>query len=287
MKPFLGIDVTVNKKNDRMNGDEFLVKSVSGAQSEHYDQTIEEAEKSVKRAEPPLVWSLAQGGCGLMALGVVAGIIESWDKDLSLNQMYANAPALFWLLPVCVLVWLTLTILSKRRAANVSESREVEELIEAVEAATSASYTALGVPEDAAETDVLCMIYKLKNGEPVPKAVSLAGISWLNAITRVFTAHGSLCIADAEKLYAIPLSSLRGIRTVNTAILIPSWNKEIPPNEEPYKRLKLAEDNMGRIRVKPYYILDFDRDGESWGLYFPNYELATFESLTGLNAQTP
>lgn len=285
MKPFFGIDVTEEKKNDQMNGEEFLVKSVSDAQSEQYDRIVEGAEKFAKRTEPSLLWTLARGVCGIAALGMIAGILQSWSRDLSLGQMYANAPMLFWALPVCALAWLILTILGRRRAARILESGEAEEVAGAVQAVTDASYAALGVPEGTPDVDVLCMIYKLHNGQPTPKLFSLSGVTWINAIAKVFTDGGSLYVADTEKLYAIPLSSLKGIRAVNKGILLPSWNKDVPLNEEPYKSFKLAVVSMDRIHVKRYYILEFEHNGESWGLYFPNYELKTFESLTGLNAE--
>ena len=69
------------------------------------------------------------------------------------------------------------------------------------------------------------------------------------------------------------------------AIYIPNWNKDTPPNEGLYMNLKLTQDSYERFRVKPYYILEFDHNCELWGLYFPNYELSTFESVTGLKAE--
>ena len=45
--------------------------------------------------------------------------------------------------------------------------------------------------------------------------------------------------------------------------------------------------NQYGYSVKPYYILELERDGEEYGIYFPSYELPTFESLTLLHAENP
>lgn len=52
-----------------------------------------------------------------------------------------------------------------------------------------------------------------------------------------------------------------------------------------YKAYKLSEGDNGLIYCKPYYILELDRAGERWGIYFPCYELPAFERATGLTAE--
>ena len=47
----------------------------------------------------------------------------------------------------------------------------------------------------------------------------------------------------------------------------------------------MSQTNTGEVSIKPYYVLEIENDGDLYGIYFPCYELATFERLTGLNAQ--
>lgn len=42
---------------------------------------------------------------------------------------------------------------------------------------------------------------------------------------------------------------------------------------------------MGILWIKPHHILVIEQDGEEYGIYFPAYELSTFERLTGLSAE--
>ena len=81
------------------------------------------------------------------------------------------------------------------------------------------------------------------------------------------------------------LSSLQAIHTIRKNIRIPSWNKDEAHNKGEYKKYKLNADDYGCIHVKPYHILEFLHNGESWGIYFPSYELSTFEVLTDLKAE--
>ena len=53
-----------------------------------------------------------------------------------------------------------------------------------------------------------------------------------------------------------------------------------------FKQYKLGVTYIGTIIVKPYHILEIERNGTLYGIYFPCYELATFEALTGLKAES-
>jgi len=89
-----------------------------------------------------------------------------------------------------------------------------------------------------------------------------------------------------DYLYEIEtLAELKGIKTVNKRIGIISWNKEEDPRKGEYKKYKMTVNDMGNVFFKPYHILEIERDGQSFGLYFPCYELEVLEELTGLRAE--
>ena len=54
MKPFLGVDITSNKKNEIQNGDEFIVKSVSKKVSEELESSWDELKKTLEESRLPL-----------------------------------------------------------------------------------------------------------------------------------------------------------------------------------------------------------------------------------------
>ena len=81
------------------------------------------------------------------------------------------------------------------------------------------------------------------------------------------------------------MTSLKGIQTVKKTALFHGWNKELPPTDKSFKPYRVAINQYESITCKPYYILEAEIGSETWGLYFPGYELPVVEGLTGLRAQ--
>lgn len=288
MKPFLGIDVTKNKKNEAFNGEEFIVARTSAVLSRSFEESTEDAAKVLKKASLPLYARILQGICAVACFAIVAGLLQALisEEDFPLAKVYSNASWLFWLAGVCGAVALLLTVFSARKAKRVLESEESEQTLNDLSSIVDNIFTELNVPADAPEVDLITVRYKDKNGKPVPKERFPDTTPFNNPIFRLYTEDEALILANAEAKYAIPLSDLRAIRTVKKRILLPDWNKEVEPTEEPYKVYKLRTDSSAPFfYCKPYHILELEHNGESWGVYFPCYELPAFEACTGLKAE--
>ena len=78
---------------------------------------------------------------------------------------------------------------------------------------------------------------------------------------------------------------MKNIQIVKKHIRVAGWNKETPPNKGIYKQYKLTVDQYGCVHSKTYGILELERNGQSYGLYIPCYELPRIEKLTGLTAK--
>lgn len=287
MKPFISIDITENKKNDKINGEEFVVKTVSQMQKQFFENAQEDALGLVEEAKMPLLLRIIQGGCGIVSLMIVAGIVKAWapEDGLTIAQCYQNAPALFWIAGACLVVWAILKFLSTKKQKETLETDMSENTIRTLDTISKNIYAELDVPENALAVDILGFTYKMKDGEPKAKETGLNITPYLNIEFKAFTEENNLILADLENKYSIPLSSLRSIHTVRKSIRMPSWNKDEPHNKGKYKEYKLNADDYGCIHVKPYHILEFSHNGENWGIYFPSYELSVFEELTGLKAE--
>ncbi|MCH5190947.1 MAG: hypothetical protein J1F23_02140 [Oscillospiraceae bacterium] len=287
MKPFLGIDITENKKNEHLNGNEFTVSIAPLAMTNALESTSEDGIELFKKAQLPLPIRIGHWICGAISVLIIIGLTNAiLDEDgISLSQAYSNVPWLFWLGGICLLVWLVLAVVSRKKASSVMKSDESERVSSKLNALADSIYAELGVPADAADVDILSFTYKLKNGEPVAKEQGLNPNAYNNPEFKIFVSDGQLFLVDLEKKYSFPLSELRAIRTVKKNIAIPIWNKETPYNKGIYKQYKLGVDQFANIHVKPYHILELEHGGETWGIYFPNYELPTFETLTGLKAE--
>ena len=275
MKPFLGIDLTTNRKNDQFNGAEFLAQTPSVALANMLEDSSEKAEKTIETAKLPLLFRIIQFVCGFAALMITAGILKA---DVSLAEGYHTAPWLYWIAGICAIVWLVLWLLSKQKAKTVLDAEESEQTFSHLEGTADAIYKELSVPDDAKDVDILSFFYKIKNGEMKP--VEKAFATHFNPEFKIFTDEENLYLANLEGKYAFPLSSIVKIHTVNKHIRIVGWNKEEKFNKGIYKQYKLTEDNYGSIHCKQYHILEINHQGESYGIYFPCYELATLKEYT-------
>ena len=105
---------------------------------------------------------------------------------------------------------------------------------------------------------------------------------------RAYVKDKNLCFACTDEgIIAVPLSELKAIRTVRKKILLPDWTKGKPLTHEQYKPYMLKMVRGGvfeNLRVGWYHVLEFVHKGETWGIWFPNYELPFFEKATGLKA---
>ncbi len=287
MKPFLGIDLTENKKNRQPNGEEFLIAEASSDMAQALETSVENVVNITKKSKFPLGVRIGHWICGALGIVVVIGFLEAMTGEdrVSLTMIYQNASWLFWLAGGCLIAWLILTLLSHQKEKNILESDEYNHIVSRLATLSDDIFAGFAVPSDAQAVDILSFTYKMKNG--IPKAIEqgLNVTPYSNLGYRIFTDSENLYLADLERKYSFPLSSLCAIRTVTKRILIPDWNKETEPNEGIYKQYKLSMTSNGCISFKPYYILEIEHNDEKWGIYFPNYELPTFEALTGLTAE--
>lgn len=287
MKPFLGIDLTENKKNEQFNGEEFLVARPSAVMAKDFEKTSEKAEKTVERAKLPLAVRIVQWVCGFAGLLVVTMIcrVLGGEDGLSFKEVYQNAPWLFWLAGGCLLIWGVLAAVSAGIAKKVLSSEESAQVLSEMDDACDSIFTALSVPKDAGDVDILSFFYKEKEGEIKVCEKALQSAPYFNPVFKLYADSEKLYLANLEGKYAFPLSSVRAIQAVKERIVISGWNKEESFKEGIYKPYKLTADDSDCIHCKSYYILELDCGGEEWGIYFPCYELPAFEAVTGLKAQ--
>lgn len=281
MKPFLGIDITNKRDNTDLNGQEFVTRKVSAIQADMRDQAAEDLEHHENKSQLPKPLRILSLSCMFVGLVFLTGIIRGLggENDVTLQQAYQNAPGLFWICGVCLSIWGVLAFFAKRKENSVSESEECKQAVSRADLLNNNSYKELGVPSTADNFDVLLFRYVEKKGQIVPRGFGMA--TYFACNSKIFTENGNLCLTDVDQRYEFPLSELRRIVTVKKDAAIPSWNKEIPTNKPPYKQYKLRIDGYGFIHFKPFYILELEHHGETWGIYFPSYELPTIEKYTG------
>ena len=282
MKPIFCIDVTENKDNEAINGEEFVTGRVSKERSDKMEDALDRALETEEKAKLPLPYRIVQWLCGIAGAICAVAIIKALP-DVGIATAYQNAPAVFYIGGICIALWLILFLMSKKKEKEVLDDTTVRNAEEELNANSKAIYDELGVPEGAESADILVFSYKNK-GEEL-KVKSNGFFEYMNLDAKVYIQNDCLCITDLETVHALPLSSLTGIRTVKKRISVPSWNKDVDYNKGEYKQYKMTQNDAGFVFFKPYHILTLMHEGEEYGIYFPCYELSLFEKLTGLAAQ--
>lgn len=284
MKPLVSIDLTNDKDNLIMNGTQFIVATPSDMLQQRLEKSIDEADEVVEQAKLPLVLTILQAICGVVGISIVAGMTRNFD-EVSLKEMYQKAPWLVWVGAVCIVAWAVIHFLGKGKAKAVLDTDESESTFSKLASVKEAIFTELSVPASAKEVDVLSFFYKVKSEEIKVCRNTLQTAQYFNSVYKIYTDDESFYMANLEAKHAFPLSSLRGIQTVNKRVVADEWNKEERYNKGIYKQYRISTTKQGDITYKGYHILELELNGEIHGIYFPAYELPVFEEVTGLKAE--
>lgn len=287
MKPFIGIDLTQDKNNEQYDGQEFVVAKTSEGLLQAINLKTKEVVDMILKPESPLIIRIARWICFLACFILFLVIIVALPEDvyISFTDIYKSNPMLFWLAIIFLIVFVVLQLIINKKEKAALESDEQKSADSDLESLSANAFAEIGVPFDAKEVDIISLTYKIKNGELKPRSSPFETSPYSNYEYKIFKDDENLYIANVEEKYAIPLCSLRVISTVNESITLPAWCKDEAHNKGIYKQYKIREGEYGEITIKPYHILEFEYCGETWGIYFPCYELPVFEEITRLKAE--
>ncbi len=286
MKPVFGIDITNDKNNERIHAEDFIAANASEETSQQLNESGDRAESTIKSAKLPtavtvlqFVFLIVGGFCILSFLNSIS--------DVGFAAAYTASPLTFYVGVLGVAAFVAISIFATGRMKRVLDSEDAKNVVNEIESVTDKIYKELDVPQGAADVDVLFFNYvEHENGDIVPKSAPLALTPYINFELKIFKRSGKLCFADLTSRYDFELEKFRGITRVDKKISIPQWNKSEPHNSENFKKFRMVKNNMDCIFFKPYYILEFVKNDELYGIYFPCYELEVFERLTGLHPIT-
>ena len=289
MKPLFAIDITEDKNNEEISGKEFVVATTSEATQTRLEESMTGVEALEEAATLPFwlqILRMLFFGYAILYFGVLLTRIIDVGFSETLRVAVQNTPVLLALAFLSLIAGCVIVLIASRRRSAVTDSADTEAMLNTLDTHVQCSFAELGVPADATDTDVMLFRYKMKNGVPVVKSPGLQFTTHFNLNMKAYRTEDALMLAELESLYAFPLSELQSIRKIKERGSVHSWNKDVAPNEEPYKQYKLTVNaNFGSVHFKHYYVLTLLHDGEEMGIYFPPYELPTFEALTGLSTE--
>ena len=289
MKPFLGINISENDKNDLMNGEEFVFTKASDDKRAALEEASAEAEHYRNLARLPLAVRIVNYALGFAAALIVLSIFSAFrdsEGGLTLSEAYRNAPYLFWIAGISALAFVVISIASELRKRRILGSEEARAAIIRANMASEAARAELNLPVSTPMVDVLTFKYKIgKEGKISPKIPALASSPYFALEMFAFTENGELRLADYEQVWSFPLDELTGITRVNKSIVIPNRGKEIIKQyKDTPTDFRMSNDDNG-LTVKPYYVLNVNHLGEEYGIYFPCYSLPAIKELTELSPE--
>lgn len=284
MTPIFGIDITLDKKNEVVNGDEFITLRNSDEDVERLDSEAEEFDEIIATSRLPLWLRIVQGISGLYALVVLVSAFRA-GFEVGFSTAFSNAPIMIISGVISGIAWGVLSYIGRKKQAAVLEAAGADDKVRSLTKSAESLYKKLCVPDGAPEVDVFIFKYKKdENGAVKAKTVGFQTAPYAFFCVRLFCDGERLHIADTSGRYSFLLSELKGIRTVRKRISACNWTKDCEPTKGEFKEYKMTVNNVGDVFMKQYYILEVERGDELFGVYFPCYELSAFEVASGLSA---
>ena len=287
MKPFIGIDITENKKNDKINGKEFVVQETSKALYEAYDKATDEVGVFHKKAAMPLWFRIIHKIIGVGALIVSTSIVKivlNKDGIETFVKVLKEMPWFVLLGVVCWAIFGVMTIIGRKKIKTVAESDEYNHTQSKAESLSNSVYAELGVPPQAPFVDILSFQYKIKDGKLKPKGKDAKTVPFINIAFKIHSDGENLYLTEMENKYAFAFSEMKGIKIIKERGFVQAWNKDEDFNKGEYKQYKITKNDYGYY-FKHYCILELEHNCELWEIYFPDYELPIFEQVTGIKAE--
>ncbi len=275
-----GVNITEDADSPGFAGDVFVTRQTDPGQTAELEDFCEQFAQQEKKAGLPLPAEIVKTICWFGWVVILLCAVTGGD----LSAGYRNAPWLYWLCVICFVLWLWLFILGKRRQKQAAEAAGTQELNDQAEALLRQAREALGVPESAADLDVLAERFVMKDGKPKHK--SLDGFNdYLNLDLYAYVQDGSLLLASTEEVWEIPCSSLRTMKRLKKRCSFADWHKSEPYHSGRYRQFKITANQFGTLFAHCRQIEIADARGDFY-LLIPDYEAETFTALTGLHPET-
>ncbi len=289
MKPIFCTDLTVDKNNQTINGEEFVSSVVDPKKREKLDQLAEDLEAAMEKTNVPSWMVLVRSISGWMALFMGLGIMRA-VSDSGINSIFSSNTISSTLL--CLLAagaWFYLTKRTRDMQKNAANSPEIKEKSNALECEMIMLQNSMGVPTNAKHADVIVFPYTVVDGKITPSKKKLLPPSIFLIDVMAYEDGDRISICDTEKIYTFEKADIKRIRKVEEQISVHLWNKDEEPTSARYAKYGMRLTTNGMVSMNYYYAIEISAFGQDYELYFPCYELPVFagflapEMLAGID----
>lgn len=263
MRNIFGYNVT-ETEDAPADGQVFVRATVPEYHEQRLEQQSEELMGSVKKliSWPMLIGEILFAGVGL---GLVQAFVDMLGEEpLQQTDYILLAAGLVCLGVAGLLAWL-----DHRRRKSVTESDEFKAMETDMESTADTSRFLLGIPDGAADLDVLTYTYKVKKGQLKPTDKDQ---DYVNQSMYAWVEDGELMLANSSEKYAIPLSATT-VRRREGKVRVFLWWKDEAPKSPTYKPFKIKYDEDSDIfTLRAIYALEVTHGGEAYELLVPEYD---------------
>lgn len=186
-------------------------------------KTTEQKDVIIQKSKMPLLLRIIKSICLFLAFICVSGLLRA---RVSLAEAYHNAPWIFWLLPICVILFVLLTICEKVKSHQVLDTDENQHALATHDRVMKDILAELAVPDNAKNVDVLSCYYTERNGKIKAIEKGLQVHQFSNLIFKAYRDNENLYLPIVTENMLSRLSSLSSIRTVKKHTVIKEWHKE-------------------------------------------------------------
>ena len=254
--------------------EKYVTRRLSAEKSEKLDRAAEQSEKLDKKLKAPewMVYTYFPA----LALGLALILVMLFGKG-GFSYIYETRWYFLYVGIAAIVYGIFCRTFIAVKKIKSRRNPAVDEFKKSTEALGAECYKELGVPEEAADVDVIMPYVKTdKNGEEVLKRGLTE--SYINYSFKVFTEGDEICFADSTQVLSLPKDRFGKGEKVDKRIRLPQWNKSEPYNGDKYGGYAITPSGNG-IVVNGYYSIGLDLNGEQYEIHVPEYDAETLSSI--------
>lgn len=284
MKNLFGVNITESKKNEVIDGSDFITKRLSPELQNKFDFCFYGRES--QRESLPLPLMIIQILSGIfLAATLLTYLRIIFYSDLTLIKAFRIAPYIDIAAIINVFIFIFLKILEKlkqkqviMRAKNTVSSDDLcEKVIEECS-------DELRIPDDT-ETELIEVLkfkYKIKNGKD--KLISFGAYDYAHPEYISYIQDENLCFTDYDWVMSIPINSINNIIKAKEPARLFYWDKSDRITSEKYKKYEIIQSDNDIYFAYYYKIQIHDIKGD-FELFVPNYDIDKIIDMTHLRIE--
>lgn len=276
-KLMYGINKT-NAKDNTVSDEQLLITERMNPQIEsEIERCVADRNLSIKPFVKPLYATFYSFGIFLVVTVGMLNLVKSGivASQAAMDAIEVGLYGSIGIVVVSVLVAIMLIV----KVVRIVKSPEMKQLETTISDLYSQAIAALDISTSTAKMDIFTMDYVVNNSKRRIKKMT-------NVDCLVWREPDELKIWNSQYVIAIPIFAITGVQDVKKKIKLYHWNKDIPSNQEPYKKFKIKRrDNNTELYVTHYFMVTIDIDGTTYEMHIPNYEIENFHKLTGMGEQ--